>query len=137
MINKNNFTIISFLFLASCLSIKPKLSSYAYTKPYKSDSLEIELPFISSSYPMHHVGFKKYYSHESNWIYISKWQKTISSNHLILIENKNLKRPVKSLIGEIKILDSTLIINLKQAYYKKNTLKRWVNYKLNGAYIMR
>ena len=126
---------IAFVILFSNCSITERARGIAYLRHYKSDSLEIEMPYaVKGRGSLHNFTFEKFKDSSSNWIYISKLERKVTSDRLILICTKGYL-PQRNLKGEINIDDSILMVNFKiPRYNNKSVVKRWVNYEFNGTY---
>lgn len=125
--------ILELTFTGCYLTEKSK--GVAYLRPYKSDSLEIELPYlIKGRGSLHNFTFEKFKDSSANWIYISQTHELVPSNKIVLRYTKGY-RPQSNLRGDIYIQDSLLTVNFKiPKYSNKGVIKRWTNYRFNGIY---
>jgi hypothetical protein len=123
----------------SC-TITERTKGIAYLRKYKSDSLEIEIPYtIKGQGNLHsfNLNFKKWQDSSSDWIYISKLQQKITTDRLFLTYTKGCS-PQRDLQGEVNIEDSILIVNFKiPRYNNADIIKGWRNYRFNGRYILK
>lgn len=122
------------ILFSSCYGVE-KTKGVAYLNSCKSDSLEIEIPYIIKGRgSLHNFTFEKFKDSSASWIYISGLQKKVTADSLVLIYAKGYL-PQSNLRGEINIEDSTLIVNFKiPRYNNRGIVKRWVDYKFNGTY---
>lgn len=128
------------LFVSSC-SINYRPQGMAYLRYLKADSIEIEIPIITTGRGnLHSIGFslKKWKDTSSVWIYISRIQKSVTADSVALFANKGFSRQSR-LKGDISFIgDSVLIINFRTPRYNgKDEVKRWTKYEYNGLYKFR
>jgi hypothetical protein len=97
----------------------------AYLYKNKADSFEIQIPYgIKGMGSIHNFDFKRFEGSSSNFIVFNHLQKTIIADSLTLIYKKGYS-PQSDLKGDITLLDSTLIIDLKMPIYNnKDKVKR-------------
>jgi hypothetical protein len=125
----------------SCYRLE-KTAGIAYWSPYKSDSMEIKIPYrVKGKGNVHQLNLKDYEFNDADWIYLSKVPQSTNADKLLLThERGKIIYPwiQSNLRGKINILDSTLTINLQLPIYNDSgKIERWEEYKFNGIYNLR
>jgi len=103
-----SFSIAVIILFSGCYSTQ-RAKGVAYLRYYKSDSLEIEIPYtIKGRGSFHNFTFQKFKDSSADWIYIAKPERKVTADRLTLIYTKGYL-PQRNLKVEININDSTLV----------------------------